>query len=227
MSSVPTGEKKKLPIAKLAILGVVLAVGAVLVMRGVDLKALKDQGFTLIREAGPVAFFAAMAVLPAVGAPLSVFTIPAGEAFAGRLGMGGVIALAMGMIAICLALAYWLSRYALRPLLSNLVTRYGYQVPRVTKENALSVALLVRLTPGPPFVLQCYLLGMAEVPFALYMIVSWLAILPWAVGAIVLGQGILNGNFKVAAVGIAVLVAAIVLVQWARKKFAKGKDAAA
>lgn len=140
--------------------------------------------------------------------------------------MGGVIALSMTMIAISLAVAYWLARYALRPLLSNLVTRYGYQVPRVTKDNALSVTLLVRLTPGPPFVLQCYLLGMAEVPFVLYMLVSWLAVLPWAVGAIVLGQGIMNGNFKIAAVGIAVLAIAVVLVQWARKKFAKGTPAA-
>lgn len=226
MSSVPTGEKKKLPIAKLAIAGVVLAVGAVLVLRGVDVKGLKDQVFALIRDAGPITFFAAMAVLPAVGAPLMAFTIPAGEAFASRLGMGGVIALSMTMIAISLAVAYWLARYALRPLLSNLVTRYGYQVPRVTKDNALSVTLLVRLTPGPPFVLQCYLLGMAEVPFVLYMLVSWLAVLPWAVGAIVLGQGIMNGNFKIAAVGIAVLAIAVVLVQWARKKFAKGTPAA-
>lgn len=226
MLSAPVGEKKKLPIAKLAIVGVVLAVGAVLVLRGVNVGAVKDHAFAFLRELGPVPFFAAMAVLPAIGAPLSIFTIPAGEAFAGRMGMAGVIAVTMGVLALNLAFAYWLARYALRPLLSKLVARYGYQIPRLTKENALTVALLVRLTPGPPYFMQCYLLGMAEVPFGLYMIVSWVCLAPWVIGAIVLGQGILNGNFKVAATGIAVIVVAVVLVQWARRKFTKGKDAA-
>lgn len=226
MSSVPSTEKKKLPWLRLAILGVILCAGAVLVLRGVDVKGLKDQVFALIREAGPVAFFAGMAVLPALGAPLMAFTIPAGEAFAGSMGLSGVIAVALVALAFGLALAYWMARYALRPLLTRLITQYGYTIPRVTKDNALTVALLVRLTPGPPFVLQCYLLGLAEVPFKMYMIVSWVCITPWVIGAIVLGQGILNGNFKIAAIGIAVLAGAVVLVQWLRKKFIKSRDIA-
>ena len=165
-----------------------------------------------------------LAVLPAAGAPLMAFTLSAGEAFGPQLSMGGVIAVALAVIALNLALTYWLARYALRPLLTNLVTRYGYKVPSITPQNALSVSLVVRLTPGPPFFLQGYLLGLAEVPFKLYMIVSWLCVLPWAVGAMVMGRGILNGNFKVAATGLGVLVVAVVLVQFARKKYAKRAD---
>ena len=67
--------------------------------------------------------------------------------------------------------------------------------------------------------MQAYILGVAEVPFRLYMIVSWLCMAPWAVGAIVLGQGILNGNFKLVAAGLAVLVAAAIAVQWIRRKY--------
>eukprot|EP01031_Cornospumella_fuschlensis_P004859 gene4859-6078_t len=153
-----------------------------------------------------------MAVLPAAGAPLMAFTLSAGEAFGAQLSMAGVIVLALTMIALNLALTYWLARYALRPLLTNLVTRYGYKIPSITKKNALSVALVVRLTPGPPFFLQGYILGLAEVPFRLYMMVSWLCVMPWAVGAIVMGQGILNGNFKVAATGLGLIVVAVVIV---------------
>ena len=94
-------------------------------------------------------------------------------------------------------------------------------MPRVTKENALTVTLVVRLTPGPPYAIQGYLLGLAEVPFGLYMLVSWPVQAAWGVGAIVLGQGILNGNFKLAAAGLAVLVAVVAAVQWLRKKLAK------
>ncbi|HVS52971.1 MAG TPA: VTT domain-containing protein [Opitutaceae bacterium] len=219
MSSEVLVEKRKLPVAKLALAAIVLLVGAALVLRGVDVRALLNAGMDLIRRVGPAAFFGAMMILPAFGAPLSAFTIPAGEAFAPQIGLPAVIALALAVLAVNLALSYWLARYALRPLLTGLIKRYGYSVPRVTPENALSVALLVRLTPGPPYALQCFVLGLAEVPFKLYMIVSWLAVLPWVVGAIILGQGIFNGNFKVAATGVGVLVLAVVAVQWVRKKY--------
>jgi len=213
--------KKKLPWLKLAVLAGVLLGGVALLLRGANPKELVDQGIGVIRAAGPVVFFAAMAVLPAVGAPLMAFTLSAGEAFGAQLTMPGVIVTAMAMIALNLAFTYWLARFALRPWLTNLVNRYGYKVPSITKQNALSVALVVRLTPGPPFFLQGYLLGLAEVPFKLYMLVSWLCVLPWAVGAIIMGRGILNGNFKVAATGMGVLVVAVVLVQVVRKKYAK------
>ncbi len=219
MSSENPPEKRKLPIAKLVIGMVVLMAIVVLVLRGVDLAYWKDRFITTIRDAGPVAFFGAMAVLPAFGAPMMIFTIPAGEAFAPRLGMPLVIVLALVAVAVNLALAYWVARSGLRPLLTTLLTRYGYAVPKVTPENALNVALVVRLTPGPPYSFQCFVLGIAEVPFRLYMIVSWLAILPWAVGAIVLGQGLFSGNFAAAITGICVIVVATVAVQWIRRKY--------
>jgi len=212
---------RKLPWVKLAVAGVVLAVAAVLVVRGVDLAALIHRGMDLIRRVGPVAFFLAMAVLPTAAVPFSLFTIPAGEAFAPQLGLGPVIAIALVVLAVNLALSYWVARYALRPVLTRLLQRYGYAVPRVTPDNALAVTLVMRLTPGPPYVVQCYVLGIAEVPFGLYMIVSWVCQAPWVVGFIVLGQGLLNGNFIVAAKGLGVLVVLVVAVQWLRKKYAK------
>ncbi|MBC7369370.1 MAG: VTT domain-containing protein [Undibacterium sp.] len=224
MSPESLPKKKKLPWLKLAVLAVVLLGGAALLLRGAHPRELVDQGMALIRAAGPGVFFAAMLILPALGAPMLGFTIPAGEAFAPQLTLGGVIAVALVVIALNLALTYWLARYALRPLLTKLVTRYGYNVPRVTPANALVVTLLVRLTPGPPLFVQGYLLGLAEVPFKLYMIVSWLCVLPWSVGAIIMGRGILNGNFKVAATGSGVLVVAAVVVQLVRKKYATRAD---
>ncbi len=199
----------------------ILVLGAgVLALRGVDVRALIDQGMAVIRDAGPWVFFGAMAVLPVIGAPLMAFTIAAGEAFAGQMTMGGVIAATLAAIAVNLALTHWLARHAVRPLAERLLKRFGYAVPRVTPDNALTVALLVRLTPGPPFFLQSYLLGLADVPFRLYMLVSWLCVLPWAVGAVVLGRGVLNGNFKVAAMGLGVIIAAVAAVQLIRRRVA-------
>ncbi len=213
-------QKKKLPVVKLAVLAAGLILVAVLLLRGVDLVGVKDRGLATIRAAGPIAFFMAMLLLPAAGAPLLAFTIPAGELFAPQLGLAGVLALTLVILALNLALIYWLARFALRPVLTGLMKRYGYSVPRVTEKNALAVILVVRLT-GSPYAVQGYILGLAEVPFRIYMIASWLCVLPWAAGAVVLGQGIMNGNFKLVGAGLAVLAIAVVSVQLLRKKFAK------
>jgi uncharacterized membrane protein YdjX (TVP38/TMEM64 family) len=224
MSPEEAPAPRKLPVVKLAIAAVVAGALGVLVLRGLDYKALETQGVTIIRNAGPVAFFTCCALLPAFGAPLTVFTIMAGEVFAPLMTIGGVIAATMTAIAVNLALTYWLARYALRPLLSRVAQRYGYKIPRVTSENALSVAIAIRLTPGPPFFMQGYILGLAEVPFRIFMIVSWLCILPWAVGAIVLGKGIFNGNFKMVVYGMGVIIVATVIVQAIRKRYVSKPD---
>jgi uncharacterized membrane protein YdjX (TVP38/TMEM64 family) len=217
-------ERRKLPLVKLALAAAALAAAALFVLRGVDYRSLGLQGLAAIRDAGPWAFFAATAVLPAFGAPLSAFTLVAGEAFYRQMTLAGVVAAAVVAIAVNLAFTYWLARYALRPLLSRLTGRYGYTIPRVTRENALSVSLVLRLTPGPPFFMQSYILGLAEVPFRLYMVVSWLCILPWTIAFIVLGKGIFNGNFKLVVYGVGVIVVATIVVHWIRKRYAARAD---
>lgn len=224
MSSEPALPAKKIPVLKLAIALVVLAVVGIFLLRGVGLARLVewfDRFVAVIRDLGPWAFFTGMAVLPAAGAPLSAFNLVAGEAFAPRMTMTGVVLTVALAIAVNLALTYWLARHALRPLLTRLVTRYGYSVPRISAGNVLTVLLLVRLTPGPPFFLQSYLLGLAEVPFRLYMIVSWLAVLPLSLSVVVLGKAAREGNLVKIAVVFGVMVVAVVAVQVVRRKFAK------
>ncbi len=221
MQSEAPHPKKKLPLLKLGILAVVVGVVAVLVIKGLDVRALGQKCLEVIRGAGPITFLLATALLPAFGAPLSAFTITAGELFAPTMSMPGVIAAMLVAIAINLAFTYWLARFALRPVLSKIIRGYGYSIPSVTRENALSIALAIRLTPGPPFFLQSYILGLAEVPFRLYMVVSWLCSLPWAIGLIVFGNGLFNGNFKLVVGGIGGLTVAAIAVNAVRKRYVK------
>ncbi len=158
-----------------------------------------------------------MAVLPL---PLAWFTVPAGEAFAAQLTLGGVIAAALAAVAVQLSLSYALARFALRTVIEILIRRRGLGVPRVTPANALSVALLVRLTPGPPMFLGSCVLAVAEMPFGQYLIVSWLVALPWVIGGVVLGRGALAGDFRLLVAGAGLLVAAAVAVRWARRQIA-------
>jgi uncharacterized membrane protein YdjX (TVP38/TMEM64 family) len=208
-------------VLKLALAGVVLLGAAFFLLRGADLRGAVDRAMAAVRDVGPIVYFTAMALLPSAGFPISLFTITAGEAFAPQFGVGGVIAISLVVLALNLALTYWLARYALRPLLIRLLDRYGYAVPKVTAGNALAVTLVMRLTPGIPYAVQGYVLGVAEVPFGLYLGVSWLCQVPWVLGFIIFGQGLLKGNFMVAAKGLGVIVVGAVIVHLLRKKLAK------
>ena len=201
-------------------LALVAAAAAWWLSQAWDGREAVDRGIGWMRAAGPGVFFTAMALVPA---PLWMFTVPAGEAFASELTLPGVIAAALAAIAVQIALCYGLARYALRPLVEKLVRRFGYAVPSLNAENALSVALLVRLTPGPPLFLQCFLLGVAGMPFRLYMVVSWLCTVPWVIGGVVLGRGILAGNFSTVLMGVSFLGAASIAVRLLRRRMAATK----
>lgn len=183
---------------------------------GTDLRAGADAGIAAVRAAGPLGYFGAMALIPL---PLAWFTVPAGEAFAAQLTLPGVIAAGAGAVAVQQALAYWVTRYFLRPAIARILLRRGHTIPQVTRDNALGVALLVRLTPGPPMIVGSCVLALAGTPFRLYLLVSWLVALPWVVAGVMLGRGLFQGNVTLVATGGALLAAAVIAARlWRRRK---------
>lgn len=183
-----------------------------------------DAGVNVLRGAGPLAFFTAMAILPAGGVPLSIFTLTAGPAFALQLGMPGVLVAAGVAIAVNLALTYWLARYGLRPWLEQMISRTKYKIPVVVPEEQAELTVLLRVTPGPPFFLQSYLLGLAEVRFGTYLWISWLISFVYSVGFIVFGDAILQGKGKVAFIGLSILVAVALGVHLLRRHYGKKRS---
>jgi len=206
---------------KLAVLGVIIGTAAVFLLSGVDLKALLEQGVEMIREAGPVVFFTALAVLPAVGCPLSIFTLPAGSVFAPELGMPLVLLLVCASIAVNLTITYWLSRHLFRPWLIKLLTWLGYTLPEVSAKNHRVLVFLVRVTPGPPYVLQSYLLGLAGIPFVTYFIISWIISSSYACAFVLFGDALMHGRGKMALMAIGLFVVLTVGVQLLRRKYAR------
>ena len=206
---------------KLAAAGVVLLVLAGLVARGLDLKALLAQGLEVIRGAGPVAFFTGMALLPAVGFPLMAFSLTAGPVFGASLGLGWVVALAVLAITINMSLSYFLARRALRPLLLKLFARLGYVLPRAAPGDEFDLIVLLRVTPGIPFPVQNYLLGLAEVPFGRYLLVSFLIQAPINAAFILFGDAMLHGKGKAALITLSVILALMAATQLLRKHYGK------
>lgn len=216
----PASRPNRALLLKVAIIAVVLLVGAVLLALGLDLKGLVAQGLDLIRSAGPVAFFVAMILLPAVGAPISAFLITAGPVFGPQFGLGWVIAFCLLALTANMALTYFLASRAMRPLVEKLLTKLGYRLPQADANDATDLIILLRVI-GLPFPVQNYLLGLAGLPFGKYMVVSCLVSWPMNVAMIFFGDALLHGKGKLALLGFCLLLALMAVTQLLRKHHGK------
>ncbi len=223
MSSESTVVPRKLPWLKIVLGLAVLAVGAALVLRGIDLRKWIEQGMELVRRAGPTAFFLAMAIGPAFALPVMPFDLAAGPLFGESLGMPLVVALSIGALTVNMLITYALARRALRPLLEKLMSRLGYKLPQMEAGDLMDLTIVLRVTPGTPFFVQNYLLGLAGVPFGKYVTVSCVVIWIYTAGFVLFGDALLHGKGKMAFLAISLLVVAAVITHWARKHYGKKK----
>jgi uncharacterized membrane protein YdjX (TVP38/TMEM64 family) len=219
-------SSKKLPVAKLVVGVVVLGGIAVLILRGFDVRGAIERLLAVIREAGPWTYFVAMALLPAVAVPATVFTLTAGPVFGPKLGMPLVVALSLLAITVNIVITYLLARRALRPFLEKLMTRLGYKLPEMDQGDYTDLAIVMRVTPGIPFFVQNYLLGLAGVPIVKYLVVSCLVSWTYTAGFVLFGDALLHGKGKIAMIAVSLLVVAAVATHWLRKRVAKKKAAA-
>ncbi|MFM9091936.1 MAG: TVP38/TMEM64 family protein [Verrucomicrobiota bacterium] len=200
------------------VLGGALVAAALYCLGGARLVAEARQAwataFAAFGAAGPVAFFGAMAVLPLFGFPISPFSLAAGPLFGASLGTPLVLVCGIAAIATNLTLAYWLARRALRPLLARLAGGGG---------DATGLIILVRVTPGPPFFVQNYLLGLADVPFGRYL--GWSALVQGAFGTAVMlfGDALAQGRGRIAFLALGLLAGLVIATRLVRRHLSRGK----
>ena len=223
----PPRRGKKLIVLAVTGLAGLLAAWWVYRHFGTDARMVVDAAVEKVRQLGAVMFFLLMAVLPAVGCPLSVFTLTAGPVFAPTLGMPVVLLLVGLSLAVNLAISYWLSRYALRPWLERLVSWMGYKLPEVKASDHRAMVILVRVTPGPPYVLQSFLLGLARIPFGTYFYISWIISSLYACAFVLFGDALVQGEGKMVLVSIGLFAALTVGVQLLRRHYRRRREKAA
>lgn len=174
-----------------------------------------------VRGLGAGWFFAAFAVLPAFGFPVSVFPLAAGPLFGATLGLPVVLALTALSMAVSMTLSFGLARFILKPWVTRMLGYLGYAVPVVPPEKRRMFVVLVRITPGPPYVLQNFLLGLAGVPFGLYLAIS-LAICAFNASLLVVfGDALAQGKGRMALLALAGVVLAALAVRTVRLRLAK------
>jgi uncharacterized membrane protein YdjX (TVP38/TMEM64 family) len=175
-------------------LAVLAGLGLAWVTWGGDLRAGVVAVMETVRSAGPLVFFGAMAVLPLAGFPLSPFTFAAGPVFGPQMGVVPVILCAVSAVAINMTLAYWIAARGMRPLVMRLMVWLGRTLPEIPAGSAAKLTFFVRVIPATPFFVQNYLLGLARVPFGLYLGISVAVLAGFIVVTIVAGDALVRGD---------------------------------
>ncbi|MBK1876894.1 TVP38/TMEM64 family protein [Pelagicoccus mobilis] len=166
---------------------------------------------------GPWVFFGLMAVLPLFWMPASPFLFLAPVFGLQTAVLGSACALSVNLL-----IAWFVSGKWFRPLFVRIVSRFGYSVPEVSSKSMVGVAVLLRITPGVPFPLQNYLLGLARMPLPKYLGVSLPIVWATSASIIVLGESVLTGNVQLALIAIAAAICvAFALKYWRGRLQAK------
>lgn len=210
-------------LAGLGVAGIVLAAWAATQPAETWTRAreMAEAAVGAVRGLGAHWFFLAFAVLPAIGFPVSVFALAAGPLFGPVLGLPAVLALTLGCMAVSMTLSYVLARHVVRPWVTRLLGFLGYTIPVVPSEKRRMFVFLVRVTPGPPYVFQNFLLGLAGVPFRVYFWISWVISSASVSLFVVFGDAVMKGRGKVALLALAGVVGVVAVLKFARGRVAR------
>ncbi|RKT44149.1 hypothetical protein [Thiocapsa rosea] len=166
--------------------------------------------------ADPLAFFLLLAVLPAIGFPTSPFYLLAGATFgAGTALVGSGLGMAANLV-----LCWWLAHTNLRPWIQSRLARTSFKLPELTSPaQAIRFALLVKAAPGVPGTLKTYLLCLSGLTFPVYFWVSLIVSMIYAAIFILLGESVLEHDFR--QIGWMLLILALLggLVWWIRQRW--------
>jgi uncharacterized membrane protein YdjX (TVP38/TMEM64 family) len=126
--------------------------------------------------------------------------------------------LSLVAIAVNIALCHVLANRVLRPPLQHLLQRLGYQMPNIATGDVTDLIVLLRVTPGLPFPVQNYLLGLAAVPFLRYLILSCAIAFPLNAAIIFFGKALLQGRGRMAVVGLLLVLALMAGLHLVRRR---------
>lgn len=183
---------------------------------------IKDQVIESCR-AYPVLLFCALVFLPAFGFPVSVLLVLAGAIWGSNWQ-----SCALGILAMSLNMTwtYLASAGPARKIVIRLIGDRLGAWKNMEQGDLIRLTVLLRVTPGIPLFLQNYLLGLLAVPYVPYIVISIPLNAIFVVGFVLTGGAIFEGQMGLAFTGIAVLVAALLLVRLLRVRLKSGNKTA-
>jgi len=189
---------------------VALALGAAL-LAPESITASARLAWSSLQSAPAPIYFAVMSIALLAPVPASVLYLTAGPLY-GILPSLLWIAPALAINAL---LVHVIASSLLRPRLERLVARRGLKIPALeTHADENLFIVLVRITPGIPYFVQSWLLGLAGVRRAPFVLITVAIQMLYATGFVVLGRSAFEGD---AAIAIAALAALVVVSLGARQ----------
>ena len=167
--------------------------------------------------------FAAIAVLPALILPVAPLLTLAGI-WGGEKGAWLSCAYASLAVIVNLSWTYWIAAGLGRGLIERLLHRTKYKIPAPDKENEFVWALILRLTPGVPFIFTNYALGLIRMPFWRYFIISAPVLSITAGGYVLTFAGIFGGDWQYVWMGASVIAVISLIGKLLVKKGKKTQD---
>lgn len=172
----------------------------------------------LLNKAPLILFPVAILILPIVGLPVSPVYLVAG----GRQeNIWLVILLCFLGVVANMALGYFIAKKFANFVRPKIEAR-GIKVPQVPRDEQCDIIFLVRMIPGNPLTVQNYLLGLADVEFKRYMLVSMPVQFFQVAGYIYFSDGIISGSASNFFLGVSLLCVIAVIARIVQKKFRNG-----
>lgn len=207
--------KHKIPILMLMAFLAVVAGFVVWKMGGVEWAlALKDPVLAWC-QSNPLVLFAAIAVLPGFGFPVSALLILAGAVWGSNpLGCG------LALLAVMVNIS-WTHLLAAGPgnrLVLHVLGSRWQRWQDIPAADHWRIACLLRVTPGIPLFVQNYMIGVLGVPLLNSLAIALPITGLYVCGFVLTGGAIFEGRIGIFILGISVLIAATLAVKMIRRR---------
>jgi len=154
--------------------------------------------------------FLAIAILPGFVLPVAPLLTLAGL-WAEQHGAWTACLFCVLSLIANLSWTYWLARGPARSALQKLLNRTKFKLPKSPPHNLLQWAMILRLTPGVPFIFSNYGLGILQMPFLQYLLISVPIIGVTACGYVLTFAGIFSGDWTYLWIGICLIIIMILV----------------
>ena len=154
--------------------------------------------------------FVSIAILPGFILPCAPLLLLAGI-WGTEFGVAQACLYSVLALTINLIWTYWFAYGPGRKIVNRLLKIFKYEIPELPSQNLNQWAIILRLTPGIPFIFTNYGLGLLKMPFVKYMLISTPIISITDCGFVLASAGIFGGSWKYIWGGISILIIMILV----------------
>ncbi len=163
-------------------------------------RVVVEAAWSQLKSAPAPIYFGIMSVLLLAPVPASAFYLAAGPLY----GIWPSVIWIVPALGINALLVHLIASGWLRPRLMRLVAKRDLQIPRLeTRSDQRLFITLIRLTPGIPYFVQNWVIGLAGVDRAPFVMISVAIQMIYATGFVALGRSAFEGDLGLA-IGAAV-----------------------